>query len=444
MENPYAPPRRLDQQTRPRLTLAKWFERVIAGLIWGWIWGSLVIAAWLGLAVAAYGDISRASEVMKTKEWAPFALTAMMGSVLGSYVGGFVAPLSIGAATCRVRRPVLRSSFYGAALGAVIGAMGAAVAEWFCVRYAPRSMLGMKVSLGLSLPVGVVAGWLGGRAVLGDSPATVDQDGHATARWWCVARARCVSEDVGRTFAGETTGRTLAHRGVFLITWRIAAGRFDELRSLRGTVVAADKFETSSGSENVAPSIPASRTLRQLFVSALLIGSYIAVWFKLVGDQPLRIFVSFFFGLMILGAAAELPASLRLGNRKRSINLLLLGVMSVLAVWAVWLPYVDPRHVWLQRWLVSPILILGLMGSIGSLVPVCAAVCGGSLASRDRGLEIAAAALKHARRHWLCVFAINCWWASREFGPRRSTGASTVRGVFSAAYTASKAGFGLR
>jgi hypothetical protein len=141
---------------------------VVAGLFWAWVWSSLVIGGWLGLAVAAYGDISRATEAMMGKRWAMLADAAAMASTLGSFVGGLVGPLSIGAARCRVRRPVVLSSIFGAALAAAIGTLAGGVSEWISQQYDPRSMLGTWMALGVSLPVGLLGGWLGGRAVLGD------------------------------------------------------------------------------------------------------------------------------------------------------------------------------------------------------------------------------------------------------------------------------------
>jgi hypothetical protein len=152
----------------------RWFGRVIAGIFWGWVWSSLVIGGWLGLAAAAYGDISQASEILMHKAWGRYAVNAFGASMLGSYVGGFVGPLSIGAASCRVRRPVLLSSIFGAAYGAAVGAVAGCVTEWIGQRYDPRSMLGFWMALGVSLPVGLLGGWLGGRAVLGDRAAAAN------------------------------------------------------------------------------------------------------------------------------------------------------------------------------------------------------------------------------------------------------------------------------
>jgi hypothetical protein len=167
MDNPYSSPSHNDHEEMPRLSPAMWFERVIAGLFWGWVWSALVGAGWVGLATVAYGDIGRASEAMMGKAWARFASSAFMVSILASFIGCLVGPLSIGVSRSRVRRPILLSANFGAAFGAVIGTVAAFATEWIAEMYAPRSMLAMWMAIGVSLPVGLLAGWLGGRAVLG-------------------------------------------------------------------------------------------------------------------------------------------------------------------------------------------------------------------------------------------------------------------------------------
>jgi ABC-type Na+ efflux pump permease subunit len=172
MDNPYAPPQNLDQRRSPRLTPARWFGRVLAALLWSWVCGNVVMAAWLSLAAMTYGDIAHAFEGMTRRSWAPFVMSAAMSSILASYIGGFVGPIGIGATASRVRRPVLLSSVCGAAFAALIAAVAAVPAAWICAQFAPRSMLGMNVVIGLSLPVGALGGWLGARVVL-DRPLSV-------------------------------------------------------------------------------------------------------------------------------------------------------------------------------------------------------------------------------------------------------------------------------
>jgi hypothetical protein len=167
MDSPHSVRTHTEPEKAPRLSPAKWLERVIAGLFWGWVWSSLVGAGWVGLATAAYGDIGRASEAMMGKASAQFASSAFMVSVLGSFIGCLVGPLSIGASRSRIRRPILLSANFGGAFGAVIGTVAAFATEWIAELYAPQSMLAMWMAIGVSLPVGLLGGWLGGRAVLG-------------------------------------------------------------------------------------------------------------------------------------------------------------------------------------------------------------------------------------------------------------------------------------
>jgi uncharacterized membrane protein YeaQ/YmgE (transglycosylase-associated protein family) len=94
-----------------------------------------------------------------------------MTSMLGRYIGAFVGPLAIGAASTRVRRPVVLSSLFGATSGAVLGALAGCVAEAIAQRHDRRSMLGMYIAIAVFLPVGLFGGWYGGRAVLANRDA---------------------------------------------------------------------------------------------------------------------------------------------------------------------------------------------------------------------------------------------------------------------------------
>ena len=159
--------RRSSPEVAPRLTPARSFKRVIAALFWGWVWSSLVAAGWAILPAVAYRDIGRATELMMGKAWAQLAYSAAMTSMLGSFIGAFVGPLAIGAASTRVRRSVVPSSLLGAMSAAVIGAIAGCAAEWVSQLYDPRSMLGMYMAIVVTLPAGLFGGWYGGRAVLG-------------------------------------------------------------------------------------------------------------------------------------------------------------------------------------------------------------------------------------------------------------------------------------
>jgi hypothetical protein len=85
----------------------------------------------------AYGDIGRASEAMMGKASAQFASSAFMVSTLGSFIGCLVGPLSIGASPGRFRRPILLSSNFGGAFGAIIGTVAAFATEWIAEQCAP-------------------------------------------------------------------------------------------------------------------------------------------------------------------------------------------------------------------------------------------------------------------------------------------------------------------
>jgi hypothetical protein len=158
----------------PRLTPARWFERVVAAFFWCWVWSSVVAAGWATLPAVAYGDIGYGFAQMMSKAWAPFAFCAAMASMLGSAIGAFVGPLAIGGASTRVRRPVVLSPLFGATSGAVLGALAGCAAEWVAQIYVRRSMLGMHIAIAVSLPIGLFGGWYGGRAVLEDRGASGD------------------------------------------------------------------------------------------------------------------------------------------------------------------------------------------------------------------------------------------------------------------------------
>ena len=108
------------------------------------------------------------------KRWALFALLAAMVSMLGSFVGGFVAPLSLGNSNSRVRRPIVLRSILCAVFATLIGTPASCNAEWIALRSAPRSMLDAWMAFGISLASGLLGGWLGGRAVIGDWIVTAD------------------------------------------------------------------------------------------------------------------------------------------------------------------------------------------------------------------------------------------------------------------------------
>jgi hypothetical protein len=150
------------------------------------MWYLIVSVAWLGLAVAVYGDLEKALEGTKTvpenrprpfqirflptPERRPFslpaecALSAYFASAYASFFGGLVAPLLLGPFT-RVRRPILLSSACGGGLAAFIGMVVGPLIGCLGWALAPSSMFFMTAALGISLPVGLVCGWLCARIV---------------------------------------------------------------------------------------------------------------------------------------------------------------------------------------------------------------------------------------------------------------------------------------
>lgn len=180
MDNPYSSPQSSEHRARPRLTPGQWAVRAIAGLFLGWMWANLVVAGWIGLSALVYGDVSRAFDLMMREAWAPYVLSASLISMLGSLVGGLVGPLSMGAASSRVRRPILLSSACGAAFAAALGIVVCFAWVWLWLRFATPSVAMAWMMPGLfllSVVVGLIGGWLGGRVILRDRPAMDDAPG---------------------------------------------------------------------------------------------------------------------------------------------------------------------------------------------------------------------------------------------------------------------------
>jgi hypothetical protein len=148
-----------------RLTVAQWFQRAISGLLLGFIWASLVSFAWIGLAAAVYGGFDKALQEMKPSRWLWAALAGYYVSVPASFIGGLVGPLALGSLSTRVRQPVVSSSACGAGISAALGIIVGPWTGWFLWEYDPTSLVYIGVALGLSLPVGFLGGWLGGRAL---------------------------------------------------------------------------------------------------------------------------------------------------------------------------------------------------------------------------------------------------------------------------------------
>jgi hypothetical protein len=147
-----------------RLTFWQWGGRALAGLGLGCIWSSLVSLAWIGFISAASGSLERALRQQKHEPWGVVLSVTFMATAVASFLGGLIGPLALGAAG-RMRRPVLSSSAWGGASGAVLGVAVGLLAGWASWEYAPRTLLCLLLPLGLSVPAGLLGGWLGGRVI---------------------------------------------------------------------------------------------------------------------------------------------------------------------------------------------------------------------------------------------------------------------------------------
>jgi hypothetical protein len=160
MNQPFPPPK---MQTR-RLGWKQWLGRFLAGLIFGWVWNSFVQLDWVGLATAIYGSLERALNQMQPGFWMGMAFAGYFASAPASFFGGLVGPLALDCVP-RIRRPMVCSSASGAALAAATGTVLGLFAGCVIWHMAGRSMLIVWVPLGLSVPVGVGSGVLGGMIV---------------------------------------------------------------------------------------------------------------------------------------------------------------------------------------------------------------------------------------------------------------------------------------
>jgi hypothetical protein len=99
----------------------------------------------------------------KGESWAPVAMAAYFGSVVGSWAGGTVGPAAVG--PTRRRYPVVGSSLIGGAVGGVLAAAVGAAAGWAVWRDSPQAALVLQLPMYLGVFLGVVAGWVGGQVV---------------------------------------------------------------------------------------------------------------------------------------------------------------------------------------------------------------------------------------------------------------------------------------
>jgi hypothetical protein len=150
-------------RTLQSMTVTEWFRRGIVGFLLGYVWTCLVSLVWAGLAMAVHGSFDKALEVMKLNPWNQTAFASCLTSMAASFFGGLIGPLALGSLSTGARPPLLRNSALGGGLGAGLGAIVGAVTGWLFWEHDPRSTSWMWVAVGLSLPIGVIGGWLGGR-----------------------------------------------------------------------------------------------------------------------------------------------------------------------------------------------------------------------------------------------------------------------------------------
>jgi len=143
-----------------------WIRRGAGGLVFGWIWSSLVSLAWVGLAVAAYGDLDLALRRLKGEPWAAIPMTGLFGSVPASLLGGLIGPLVGGSS----RRSILNNSARGAAWATALGAVAGLLVGRLVTRVLPDRRLVAYLGLGVSVPAGLIGGCLGGWAARKGDP----------------------------------------------------------------------------------------------------------------------------------------------------------------------------------------------------------------------------------------------------------------------------------
>ena len=150
-------------RTPGRVSVATRLARGALGFCLGWVWCSAGSLAWLGALAVGYGSLDEGLLRFKGEAWAPVAAAAYFGSVAGCWAGGTVGPAAVG--PTRRRFPGVGSSLIGGALGGVLAAVVGAAAGWVVWRDAPQAVLVLQLPMCLGVPLGVAAGWVGGRLV---------------------------------------------------------------------------------------------------------------------------------------------------------------------------------------------------------------------------------------------------------------------------------------
>jgi hypothetical protein len=143
-----------------QLTVKQWAWRAIGGLAYAFVWSSLVCVAWVAIPLESKGDMDLARIPKKDALLMVVLSAGMFASVPASFLGSLVGTL-VGAPS---RIPVLDGSVKGAAWSAALGLVAGSLVGWIIWMIDPMSPTWIWTAMGLSVPAGLVGGWLGGRA----------------------------------------------------------------------------------------------------------------------------------------------------------------------------------------------------------------------------------------------------------------------------------------
>ena len=120
----------------PRPSLGHRLLRAIGGLMLGWVWSSFIALGWCGLGVIFYGDIEPALDAIRSSGLREIVIGGYFASVSGSWLGSGIGPAVLGPSK-GIRRPLWRSSFYGALFGGTLATVNGMAVGWSCNRSNP-------------------------------------------------------------------------------------------------------------------------------------------------------------------------------------------------------------------------------------------------------------------------------------------------------------------
>jgi hypothetical protein len=147
---------------RDRISFHRRLGRVVAGFALGWHWSSLVLLAWLLVAMAV-GKPDMPLDGLKDKPWSPYVIPAILASSFAAWVGSTITPVLVG--PTRFARPV----FASAAVGALAAAAWMTLVGTFVGRiiwqFDPTSPWLLTFPLALSVPLGLLCGWVVARMI---------------------------------------------------------------------------------------------------------------------------------------------------------------------------------------------------------------------------------------------------------------------------------------